>query len=172
MATHARILAWRIPWTQEPGGLQSIGLQKVRHDWSNWADTQTGRERVPGNRAQESDHLPLWAAVSAAPQWDPVTASLWPCRQLGAPTHSEHSPLPWQLPGGKEKKKKKEWHQVLWFQFCLILQFLQVRGKAESASFPTLSPALTATKARRSIKPGDLRRCSGGGEGNPANRCE
>ena len=29
----ARILAWRIPWTEEPGGLQSIGSQTVRHDW-------------------------------------------------------------------------------------------------------------------------------------------
>ena len=32
MATHSSILAWRIPWTEEPGGLQSIGLQRVRHD--------------------------------------------------------------------------------------------------------------------------------------------
>ena len=32
MATHSRVLAWRIPWTEEPGGLQSIGLQRVRHD--------------------------------------------------------------------------------------------------------------------------------------------
>ena len=31
MATHSSILAWRIPWTEEPGGLQSIGLQRVRH---------------------------------------------------------------------------------------------------------------------------------------------
>jgi len=31
-ATHSRILAWRIPWTQEPCGLQSIGLQRVGHD--------------------------------------------------------------------------------------------------------------------------------------------
>ena len=30
MATHSSIPAWRIPWTEEPGGLQSIGLQKVR----------------------------------------------------------------------------------------------------------------------------------------------
>ena len=29
MATHSRILAWRIPWTQEPGGLHSMGLQRV-----------------------------------------------------------------------------------------------------------------------------------------------
>jgi len=32
MATHSNILAWRIPWTEEPGGLQSRGSQRVRHD--------------------------------------------------------------------------------------------------------------------------------------------
>ena len=33
MATHFSMLAWRIPWTEEPGGLQSMGSQKVGHDW-------------------------------------------------------------------------------------------------------------------------------------------
>ena len=37
MATHSSMLAWRIPWTEEPGGLWSIGPQRVRHDWSIWA---------------------------------------------------------------------------------------------------------------------------------------
>ena len=32
MVTHCSILAWRIPWTDEPGGLQSMGLQRVGHD--------------------------------------------------------------------------------------------------------------------------------------------
>ena len=32
MATHSSILAWRIPWTEEPGWLQSMGLQRARHD--------------------------------------------------------------------------------------------------------------------------------------------
>ena len=32
MATHSSILAWRIPWTEEPGGLQSMELQRVGHD--------------------------------------------------------------------------------------------------------------------------------------------
>ena len=32
MATHSNIFAWRIPWTEESGGLQSMGLQRVRHD--------------------------------------------------------------------------------------------------------------------------------------------
>ena len=34
MATHSRILTWRIPWTEEPGRLQPIGLQRVGHDWA------------------------------------------------------------------------------------------------------------------------------------------
>ena len=33
MATHSSILTWKIPWTEEPGGLQSMGLQRVWHDW-------------------------------------------------------------------------------------------------------------------------------------------
>ena len=34
IGTHSSILAWRIPWTEESGGLQSMGLQRVRHDWA------------------------------------------------------------------------------------------------------------------------------------------
>ena len=37
MVTHSSILAWRIPRTEEPGGLQSIGLQRVGHDWRDLA---------------------------------------------------------------------------------------------------------------------------------------
>ena len=32
MATHSSVLAWEIPWIEEPGRLQSMGLQRVRHD--------------------------------------------------------------------------------------------------------------------------------------------
>ena len=38
MAPHSSTPAWRIPWTKEPGGLQSLGSQRVRHHWSNSAD--------------------------------------------------------------------------------------------------------------------------------------
>ena len=37
MATHSSTLAWKIPWMGEPGGLPSMGLHRVRHDWSNLA---------------------------------------------------------------------------------------------------------------------------------------
>ena len=49
MATHSRILAWRIPWIEEPGGLQSVGLQRVRGTQGARGESrQTG---VVGNRA-------------------------------------------------------------------------------------------------------------------------
>ena len=35
MAPHSRTLAWRIPWMEEPGGLQSMGLLRVGHDWAS-----------------------------------------------------------------------------------------------------------------------------------------
>ena len=41
MATHSSILAWRSPWTEKPGGLQSTGFQRVTHPWSNWACMHT-----------------------------------------------------------------------------------------------------------------------------------
>ena len=40
MATHSIILAWRIPWTEEPGCLWSMGSQRVGHDSSTWACKQ------------------------------------------------------------------------------------------------------------------------------------
>ena len=45
---HSTILAWRIPWTDEPGGLQSMGSQRVRHDWSDLAHMKTPRVWASG----------------------------------------------------------------------------------------------------------------------------
>ena len=42
MATHSNILAWRIPWTREPGRLQSMGSQRVRLDFVKTHITKTG----------------------------------------------------------------------------------------------------------------------------------
>ena len=39
MATHSRILAWRIPWTEEPGRLQSMGSHRIRHDRRDLGDS-------------------------------------------------------------------------------------------------------------------------------------
>ena len=42
MASHPSVLAWKIPWTEEPGRLQSLGSQRVSHGWSDWAGRQAG----------------------------------------------------------------------------------------------------------------------------------
>ena len=39
MASHSNILAWIIHWTEEPGGPQSMGSQRVRHDWANFTSS-------------------------------------------------------------------------------------------------------------------------------------
>ena len=54
MATHSSILPWRIPWTEEPGGLQSMGSQRVRHDWAtkhstSYAPTKFYKEKRDGD---------------------------------------------------------------------------------------------------------------------------
>ena len=48
--THYSILAWRIPWTKEPGGLQSMGLQRVGHNWSDLANKENTLVFIPFNR--------------------------------------------------------------------------------------------------------------------------
>ena len=50
MATHSSILAWEIPWTEEPGRLQLMGSQRVGHDWAanafHFWKVQTAQPRV------------------------------------------------------------------------------------------------------------------------------
>ena len=63
MANHSSILAWRIPWTEEPGRLQSIGLQRLRHDWSNLARMHARMANLCLIFSETVKHL------STYPQW-------------------------------------------------------------------------------------------------------
>ena len=72
MATHSSILDWRIPWREEPGGLQSMTTQRVGHNWSYlacvqvWDDTLLSKhDRV--ERQVQATSL-SWASI--CPQWD------------------------------------------------------------------------------------------------------
>ena len=62
MATHSGILAWKIPQTEEPGGLYSIGLQRVGHDWSNLACSQKKNWLILWHKKKTYEML-----------WNPVT---------------------------------------------------------------------------------------------------
>ena len=69
LATHSSILTWRIPWTEEPGSLLSMGLHRVGHDWSNLASNRRTSHQSP--YLGESDKLtprcklvqPLWKTL-------------------------------------------------------------------------------------------------------------
>ena len=55
MATHSSIVAWEIPWTEEPGGLHFTGSQRVRHDWVTEC-AHTGD--LEGEEQDESNLIP------------------------------------------------------------------------------------------------------------------
>ena len=65
MATRSSVLAWRIPWTEEPGGLHSMGSQRVRHDWCDLACTL----RVSTNLPPHSIALPHLQRCPSLPPW-------------------------------------------------------------------------------------------------------
>ena len=52
MVTHSSVLAWRIPWTEEPGGLQSLGRQRSWTRLSEWAHAQVSVTFAIGNRPE------------------------------------------------------------------------------------------------------------------------
>ena len=64
-ATHSSILAWRVPWTEEPGGLQSMGWQRVGHDWSGRAHRTFYSLSVP---SVSTSHRCLTGAPERQPQ--------------------------------------------------------------------------------------------------------
>ena len=68
METHSSIIAWRIPWTEDPGGLQSMGSQRVRHDWVTYIHTPAGSQgrgdTGVGNPGPWSMLLALWGLPS------------------------------------------------------------------------------------------------------------
>ena len=66
-ATHSSIIAWRIPRTEEPSELQSIVLQRTRHNWSDLAHTQAlyASEKKKQTNKKLKSHLPMlgWMAL-------------------------------------------------------------------------------------------------------------
>ena len=63
MATHSSILAWTIPWIEEPGGLQSMGLQRVRHIWSNLAHMHTTLSQN-GKQPKDFQRFIFWGRIT------------------------------------------------------------------------------------------------------------
>ena len=97
LATHSSILAWRIPWTEEPGGLQSTGTHRIWHDRSDLACTHTGVGMTSEHGfpqilgRQEIRHGSIntyqkrWRPVGAAPRLPPGKSRLILERHIGDP---------------------------------------------------------------------------------------
>ena len=95
MAPHSSTLAWKIPWTEESGGLQSMGSQRVGHDWATSLSC-IGEEN--GNPLQCSclenprDVGAWWAAVYV------VAQSRTRLKRLSSSSRSDTNPTPSNLP--------------------------------------------------------------------------
>ena len=85
MATHSSTLAWRILWTEEPGGLLSTGSHRVRHDWSDLACMHALEKemathssvlawRIPGTG--EPDGLPSMGSHRVRQDWSDLAAAV------------------------------------------------------------------------------------------------
>ena len=77
-ATHSSVLAWRIPWTEEPGGLQSMESQRIRRDWA----TKTLLLLL---------RITISKRTSVQLSWTVTSNSLWPmdCSMVGFPVHHQ-----------------------------------------------------------------------------------
>ena len=71
MATHSSILAWRIPWTEEPDGLQSMGSQRVGHDWSDSMHARRGTQQACSTVWTMGRALNLISRTASIPQIKP-----------------------------------------------------------------------------------------------------
>ena len=99
MAIHSSILAWRIPWTEEPGGLQSLGSLRVRHNWA----TNTLSCRKWNKLFSLYFELPRWlrwwriCLQCARPGFDPWVGKI--------PWRRKWQPTPVFLPGESQGQR-------------------------------------------------------------------
>ena len=64
MATHSSILAWKIPWTKETGRLQSMGLQRVRHEWEI-NNSSSGPDYITWNASSDYENIHMHSGVKS-----------------------------------------------------------------------------------------------------------
>ena len=100
MATHSSTLAWRVPWTEEPGRLQSMGSQRVTHDCATNFQLSFSTAGLPGNSyspfkllqvflRREILNTPRKTAISLSPSHlcrDNICILIW-LKEMGMPDH-------------------------------------------------------------------------------------
>ena len=116
MATHSSLLAWRIPWTEGPGGLQSMGSQRVRHDWATNTDDRHNIFQTQTHFSFSNvcgcvcDEEPLVAQMVKNP---PAMQKLGSISGLGrspGESNGNHSTIPaWRIPRMEELAVYSPW---------------------------------------------------------------
>ena len=110
MAIHSRTIAWKIPWTEEPGRLQSMGSQRVRHNWSDFTFTFTlyGCESWTIKKAEhwKIDVFELWC-------WRRLLRIPWTAKRSNQSILKEISPE-YSLEGLMLKLKLQYFGHLMW----------------------------------------------------------
>ena len=121
MATYSSILAWRIPWTEDSGGLQSMGSQSVRHDWvTNSRPTCThSSQQCQYDQGQRSDHRSRWDSVKL---W--TGPGSWPCK---SGSFSDFLSWPWKVTSENPLDIKISISTLLKYSLPLFLSFQSVK---------------------------------------------
>ena len=118
MATHPINLAWRIPWTEEPGRLQSMGLRRVRHDWATITQTKIrkkenktivkGYDKKKKKRQkfrQTYTHTPNPQTSRASCLWTERGSVSFLARLAGAFSKAHRPPLPEEAAGEQSQQR-------------------------------------------------------------------
>ena len=114
MAPHSSTLAWKIPWTEEPGMLQSMGLRGVRHDWTTllslFTFTHWRRKWQP---------TPVFLPGESQGWGSLVGCRLWGRTQLKSQTRK------WLSSSSSSSRKYSGWQNKLWGT-SLVIQWLRL----------------------------------------------
>ena len=106
--THSSILAWRIPWSEKPGRLQSMGSQRVRHDWA----TSLSLKYIYTQKYTDDTPCVLCAKLL---QSCPTLCHPMDCIPLGSLVHRILQPriLEWvAMPSSRGSSRPRDWTQV------------------------------------------------------------
>ena len=137
MAPHSSTLAWKIPWMEEPGGPQSMGLLTVRHDWATslWLFTFMHWRRkwqptpvfLPG---ESQGRAASWSAVYG------VTQSPTRLKRLSSNTQNSIEYSSWQMANSNQLS----FTLLLFFSHSVVADYLQSHGR-QHARLPCPSPS-------------------------------
>ena len=112
ISAHSSILAWKIPWTEEPSGLQTMGLQTVRHDWgTECARTHTHTHTHTHIHTRTHSHTHTHTHTSASKGLGGAGAS-------GSSTLEGEFHFQGQRTLGNDYVQILDWHMLSWIYTC------------------------------------------------------